>query len=199
MFNKIELKYDFKDLEPNIDEETMYTHYNKHYNTYTENLNNALEHLPEFKDMDIISILKNIKEDNNYYMAIRNNGGGYLNHRMNFDMLTSKSTPLPNKLEEKINEDFTNFDNFKSEIISKGLSHFGSGWVWVILENDKLKIITTNNQDNPYMFGQTPIMGIDLWEHAYYLKYKNLRKDYLENIFNIIDWNIVENYYNNLK
>lgn len=199
MFNKIDLKYDFKDLEPNIDEETMYTHYNKHYNTYTENLNNTLEHLPEFKDMDIISILKNIKEDNNYYMAIRNNGGGYLNHSMYFDMLTSKSTPLPNKLEEKINEDFTNFDNFKSEIISKGLSHFGSGWVWVILENDKLKIITTNNQDNPYMFGQTPIMGIDLWEHAYYLKYKNLRKDYLENIFNIIDWNIVENYYNNLK
>ena len=199
MFNKIELKYDFKDLEPNIDEETMYTHYNKHYNTYTENLNNALEHLPEFKDMDIISILKNIKENNNYYMAIRNNGGGYLNHSMYFDMLTSKSTPLPNKLEEKINEDFTNFDNFKSEIISKGLSHFGSGWVWVILENNKLKIITTNNQDNPYMFGQTPIMGIDLWEHAYYLKYKNLRKDYLENIFNVIDWNTVENYYNNLK
>ena len=199
MFNKIELKYDFKDLEPNIDEETMYTHYNKHYNTYTENLSNALEHLPEFKDMDIISILKNIKEDNNYYMAIRNNGGGYLNHSMYFDMLTPKSTPLPNNLEEKINENFTTFDNFKSEIISKGLSHFGSGWVWVILENDKLKIITTNNQDNPYMFGQTPIMGIDLWEHAYYLKYKNLRKDYLENIFNIIDWNIVENYYNNLK
>ena len=199
MFNKIELKYDFKDLEPNIDEETMYTHYNKHYNAYTENLNNALEHLPEFKDMDIISILKNIKENNNYYMAIRNNGGGYLNHSMYFDMLTPKSTPLPNKLEENINENFTNFDNFKSEIISKGLSHFGSGWVWVILENDKLKIITTNNQDNPYMFGQTPIMGIDLWEHAYYLKYKNLRKDYLENIFNIIDWNIVENYYNNLK
>ena len=199
MFNKIELKYDFKDLKPNIDEETMYTHYNKHYNAYTENLNNSLEHLPEFKDMDIISILKNIKEDNNYYMAIRNNGGGYLNHSMYFDMLTPKSTPLPNKLEEKINEDFTNFDNFKSEIISKGLSHFGSGWVWVILENDKLKIITTNNQDNPYMFGQTPIMGIDLWEHAYYLKYKNLRKDYLENIFNVIDWNIVENYYNNLK
>jgi len=199
MFNKIELKYDFKDLEPNIDEETMYTHYNKHYNAYTENLNNALEHLPEFKDMDIISILKNIKEDNNYYMAIRNNGGGYLNHSMYFDMLTPKSTPLPNKLEEKINEDFTNFDNFKSEIISKGLSHFGSGWVWVILENDKLKIITTNNQDNPYMFGKTPIMGIDLWEHAYYLKYKNLRKDYLENIFNVIDWNTVENYYNNLK
>lgn len=199
MFNKIELKYDFKDLEPNIDEETMYTHYNKHYNTYTENLNNALEHLPEFKDMDIISILKNIKENNNYYMAIRNNGGGYLNHSMYFDMLTPESTPLPNKLEENINENFTNFDNFKSEIISKGLSHFGSGWVWVILENDKLKIITTNNQDNPYMFGQTPIMGIDLWEHAYYLKYKNLRKDYLENIFNIIDWNIVENYYNNLK
>ena len=199
MFNKIELKYNFKDLEPHIDKETMYTHYNKHYNTYTENLNNALEHLPEFKDMDIISILKNIKEDNNYYMAIRNNGGGYLNHSMYFDMLTPKSTPLPNKLEEKINEEFTNFDNFKSEIISKGLSHFGSGWVWVILENHKLKIITTNNQDNPYMFGQTPIMGIDLWEHAYYLKYKNLRKDYLENIFNIIDWNIVENYYNNLK
>jgi len=199
MFNKIELKYDFKDLEPNIDEETMYTHYNKHYNTYTENLNNALEHLPEFKDMDIISILKNIKEDNNYYMAIRNNGGGYLNHSMYFNMLTPKSTPLPNKLEEKIKEEFTNFDNFKSEIISKGLSHFGSGWVWVILENDNLKIITTNNQDNPYMFGQTPVMGIDLWEHAYYLKYKNLRKDYLENIFNVIDWNIVENYYNNLK
>ncbi len=199
MFNKIELKYDFKDLEPNIDEETMYTHYNKHYNTYTENLNNTLEYLPEFKDMDIISILKNIKEDNNYYMAIRNNGGGYLNHSMYFDMLTPKSTPLPSKLEEKINEDFTNFDNFKSEIISKGLSHFGSGWVWVILENNKLNIITTNNQDNPYMFGQTPIMGIDLWEHAYYLKYKNLRKDYLENIFNVIDWNIVENYYNNLK
>lgn len=199
MFNKIELKYDFKDLEPNIDEETMYTHYNKHYNTYTENLNNALEHLPEFKDMDIISILKNIKENNNYYMAIRNNGGGYLNHSMYFDMLTPKSTPLPNKLEENINENFTNFDNFKSEIISKGLSHFGSGWVWVILENDKLKIITTTNQDNPYMFGQTPVMGIDLWEHAYYLKYKNLRKDYLENIFNVIDWNIVENYYNNLK
>lgn len=199
MFNKIELKYDFKDLEPNIDEETMYTHYNKHYNVYTENLNNALEHLPEFKDMDIISILKNIKEDNNYYMAIRNNGGGYLNHSMYFDMLTPKSTPLPNKLKEKINEDFTNFDNFKSEIISKGLSHFGSGWVWVILENNKLKIITTNNQDNPYTFGHTPVMGIDLWEHAYYLKYKNLRKDYLENIFNVIDWNIVENYYNNLK
>ena len=200
MFNKIELKYNFKDLEPNIDEETMYTHYNKHYNTYTENLNNALEHLPEFKDMDIISILKNIKEDNNYYMAIRNNGGGYLNHSMYFDMLTPKSTPLPNKLEEKINEDFTNFDNFKSELISKGLSHFGSGWVWVILENDKLKIITTNNQDNPYMFGQTPIMGIDLWEHAYYLHYQNRRPDYIKEFFRVINWDKVsENYEKALK
>ncbi len=198
MFKKIELKYGFKDLEPYLDEETMLTHYNKHYNTYAENLNNALENIPEFKNMDIISILKNIKENNNYYMAIRNNGGGYLNHSMYFDMLSPKSTPLPTKLEEKISNDFTSFDSFKSEIISKGLSHFGSGWVWVIVEDNHLKIITTNNQDNPYMFGQTPIMGIDLWEHAYYLKYKNLRKNYLENIFNVIDWNVVENYYNNI-
>lgn len=196
---QLELKYSFDVLEPYIDALTMETHYSKHHKTYTDNLVNAIENNPELQNRSIEDLLTNLdKLPKQVQATIRNNGGGYYNHNLFFDILTPNPIKNPNgDLLNQINKDFGSFENLKNELINAGLTQFGSGWAWLVKdENKNLKVIKTANQDTPLELGLYPILGIDVWEHAYYLKYKNLRKDYLINIFEVIDWNKVAEYYN---
>ena len=202
MFEQVKLNYDFASLEPHIDELTMQTHYGKHHAGYTNNLNNALEKLPQLAGKSIEEILSNLAtiEDAALRTAVRNNGGGYYNHNLYFDILSpAGGQPPQGKLAEQIKADFNSFDELVQKLTSTAASVFGSGWAWLSKDpSGKLVVSSTPNQDNPLMThgGQlTPILGIDVWEHAYYLKYKNMRADYLKAIFNVIDWNNVAQRY----
>jgi Fe-Mn family superoxide dismutase len=202
MFEQVKLNYDFASLEPHIDELTMQTHYGKHHAGYTNNLNNALEKLPQLAGKSIEEILSNLAtiEDAALRTAVRNNGGGYYNHNLYFDILSpAGGQPPQGKLAEQIKADFNSFDELVQKLTSTAASVFGSGWAWLSKDpSGKLVVTSTPNQDNPLMThgGQlTPVLGIDVWEHAYYLKYKNMRADYLKAIFNVIDWNNVAQRY----
>ncbi|WP_461368116.1 superoxide dismutase [Candidatus Darwinibacter acetoxidans] len=202
MFEQVKLNYDFASLEPHIDGLTMQTHYGKHHAGYTNNLNNALEKLPQLAGKSIEEILSNLAtiEDAALRTAVRNNGGGYYNHNLYFDILSpAGGQPPQGKLAEQIKADFNSFDELVQKLTSTAVSVFGSGWAWLSKDpSGKLVVTSTPNQDNPLMThgGQlTPILGIDVWEHAYYLKYKNMRADYLKAIFNVIDWNNVAQRY----
>jgi Fe-Mn family superoxide dismutase len=202
MFEQVKLNYDFASLEPHIDGLTMQTHYGKHHAGYTNNLNNALEKLPQLAGKSIEEILSNLAtiEDAALRTAVRNNGGGYYNHNLYFDILSpAGGQPPQGKLAEQIKADFNSFDELVQKLTSTAASVFGSGWAWLSKDpSGKLVVTSTPNQDNPLMThgGQlTPILGIDVWEHAYYLKYKNMRADYLKAIFNVIDWNNVAQRY----
>ena len=198
MFEQIKLKYTFDALEPNIDALTMETHYGKHHATYTNNLNAAIEKLPELKGKTIEEILKNLESIPEEQRAvIQNNGGGFYNHNLYFEIMSPNGGGEPTgKLAEQIKEDFGSFEKLKEEITAKAIGRFGSGWAWLSVKEDgHLKVGSTPNQDNPFMCScscnATPILGLDGWEHAYYLKYKNVRPDYIKAFFNVVDWNIV--------
>lgn len=195
MFEQVKLGYDFAALEPHIDQLTMETHYGKHHAGYTNNLNKALEQLPQLQGKTIEEILKNLEaiEDAALRTAVRNNGGGYYNHNLYFQILSPQGgQPPQGKLAEQIDSDFGSFENLVQKLTATAASVFGSGWAWLSKDpSGKLVITSTPNQDNPLMThgGQlTPILGIDVWEHAYYLKYRNMRADYLQAIFKVIDW-----------
>lgn len=203
MFEQVKLKYDFNALEPHIDTLTMETHYGKHHAAYTKNLNAALEKLPALAGKSIEEILTNLNSiaDTSLQTAVRNNGGGYYNHNLYFDILSPNGGNTPQGgLAEAIEAGFGSFEELVSKLSSAAASVFGSGWAWLSKDRDgKLLITTTPNQDNPLMThgGQlTPILGIDVWEHAYYLKYKNVRADYINALFNVIDWENVSERYN---
>lgn len=192
-YKMYELPYAFSALEPNIDKETMEIHYSKHYRGYTEKLNNSVIDLPEENIETLLSMIS--KES----QVVRNNGGGYYNHSLFFSILTPNGKSPSEKMKGVIESDFgKSFSDFKKMILDLGNSHFGSGWVWVYKNKEgKLQMSTTSNQDNPLMDisipeGGNPILGIDLWEHSYYLKYKNNRSEYLENVIEILDWNKIE-------
>lgn len=202
MFEQIKLSYDFAALEPHIDELTMQTHYGKHHAAYTNNLNAALEKLPQLAGKSIEEILIDLDaiEDAALRTAVRNNGGGYFNHNLYFDILSPQGgQPPQGLLAEQIKADFNSFDEMVQKLTATAASVFGSGWAWLSKDpSGKLVISSTPNQDNPLMThgGQlVPILGIDVWEHAYYLKYKNVRGDYLKAIFNVIDWQKVAQRY----
>lgn len=193
-FTLPKLNFAYNALEPYIDAQTMEIHHSKHHQAYVNNLNKALENFPN-PESDIEAICKNISK---YPMAVRNNGGGHYNHSFFWNLLSDKKnqTPFP-KTKKLIEESFTSFEVFKEEFSKAALSRFGSGWAWMILdENKKLKIVSTANQDNPLMdIADTkgkPILALDVWEHAYYLKYQNKRVDYVNAFFNIINWEFVE-------
>lgn len=193
MYEQIKLPYSFDALEPHIDKLTMETHYSKHHATYTKNLNDAAEKLPsDFKEMPIESLLKHLEAiPKDLQAAIRNNGGGFYNHNLYFDLMSPDGGGTPNgALSDQINKDFGSFDNLKAELKAKGVGQFGSGWSWLVVDKDnKLKVLGTANQDTPFELGFDKILlGIDVWEHAYYLKYKNLRADYIDAFFNVVDW-----------
>lgn len=193
MYEQIKLPYSFDALEPHIDKLTMETHYSKHHATYTKNLNDAMEKLSsDFKGMPIESLLKHLEAiPKDLQAAVRNNGGGFYNHNLYFDLMSPNGGGAPSRaLADQIEKDFGSFDNLKAELKAKGVSQFGSGWSWLVVDKDnKLKVLGTANQDTPFELGFDKILlGIDVWEHAYYLKYKNLRADYIDAFFNVIDW-----------
>ncbi|MCP1223468.1 superoxide dismutase [Sebaldella sp. S0638] len=202
MFEQIKLKYAFDALEPHIDTLTMETHYGKHHATYTKNLNDTIEKLPELKGKSIEEILSNLDAiPEELRTAVQNNGGGYYNHNLYFEILSPNGGGEPTgKLAEKIKADFGSFDKLKEEISAKAAGRFGSGWAWLVATADgHLKVVSSPNQDNPFMCkcenkGQ-PILALDVWEHAYYLKYKNVRADYIKAFFDVVDWNEVAKKY----
>jgi len=192
------LKYSYSDLEPNIDAKTMELHYTKHHQGYIDKLNKALEGT-DYADQpleQLVTKLDSLPQD--LATAVRNHGGGHLNHSLFWSILTpDKQEQLPSLLSSAINSTFTDFDSFNQLFTQAAASHFGSGWAWLVKDNDHLKIITTPNQDSPLIQGLTPILGLDLWEHAYYLKYQNRRAEYIDAFWNIINWSQVEQNLNN--
>jgi len=190
------LPYQFGDLEDFIDGETMKTHYTKHYKAYVEKLNKELEKI-KGKDLDLEEIVSSISKFNT---KVRNNGGGAFNHALFWKMLSPKKTKLENPLLYKLESTFGSFEKFKEKFEEEAKSRFGSGWVWLVLtKTNRLKIVTTPNQDNPLMMtGKNksyPLLGLDLWEHAYYLKYKNERDRYIHNFWKVVNWDFVTDLY----
>ena len=192
------LPYDYAALEPHIDEQTMRIHHDKHHAAYVTNLNAAIEKHPELGDKtvkDLISDLGAIPED--IRPAVRNNGGGHLNHKVFWKTLTPGGASEPTgTLGDSIASTFGSFEEFKKQFNDAGVKRFGSGWVWLVKDADKnLSIVSTPNQDNPITDGLTPILGNDVWEHAYYLKYQNRRPEYLAAFWNVVNWDIVTERY----
>lgn len=195
------LPYEYSALEPYVDAQTMEIHYSKHHQAYVNNLNAALEKYPELQEKDIkdlIADLNAVPED--IRGAVRNNGGGHLNHSMFWKMMKKAEGQAPEgELLTAINEKFGSFDEFKSVFAKAGATRFGSGWAWLVVKDGKLDVVSTPNQDNPITDGLTPILGLDVWEHAYYLKYQNRRPEYIENWFNVVNWDEVAKLYNEAK
>ena len=189
------LPYAYDALEPYIDAETMKIHHDKHHGTYVNNLNASLEkydNLLEKSAEDLIKNLSDVPEE--IRTAVRNNAGGHVNHLMFWQIMIPNGSGEPSgKLAEEIKKYFGSFKEFQNKFNDIGLKRFGSGWVWLVKNKDgKLDIASTPNQDNPMSDGHLPIMGNDVWEHAYYLKYKNMRADYLKNWWNVVNWEEVE-------
>ncbi|MGM0846619.1 MAG: superoxide dismutase [Bacillota bacterium] len=193
------LNYEFDALEPHIDQATMEIHHGKHHQAYVDKLNAALEGHEELQQKSLKNLLSNLDQvPEEIRTAVRNNGGGHLNHSLFWKVIApgDRSSEPAGKLKEAIEKDFGSFENFKKEFAGAGAARFGSGWAWLIVnDNGNLEVTSTLNQDNPIMDGQTAILGLDVWEHAYYLNYQNRRPEYIENFFNIIDWDaVLENF-----
>jgi len=188
-FELPKLPYAYDALEPHIDARTMEIHYSKHHNGYTTNLNNAIAGT-DLEGKSIEDILKNLDMSNS---AVRNNGGGFFNHSLFWEIMSPNGGGLPTgDLAAAIDADFGSFENFKAAFSKAGATQFGSGWAWLCVKDGKLEVCGTPNQDNTLMpgvgCGGTPILGMDVWEHAYYLNYQNRRPDYIEASFNVINW-----------
>lgn len=196
-----ELPYAYDALEPHIDKETMNIHHTKHHNTYVTNVNAALEGHEDLASKsveELISDLNAVPED--IRTAVRNNGGGHANHSLFWQLLTPNGTGAPSgALAEAIDSKFGSFDEFKTKFENAGKTRFGSGWAWLVVSNGELEVTSTANQDSPLMEGQTPILGVDVWEHAYYLKYQNKRPDYLAAFWNVVNWDEVSKRYEAAK
>lgn len=193
-FKLPDLGYAKDALEPHIDAQTMEIHHGKHHNAYVTNLNAALEKAPEIQSWGIEDLLKKIKDvPEAIRQAVINNGGGHHNHTLFWDILTPGGSSTPTgKLAEAINATFGSYDELKAKMTQGGTTRFGSGWSWLVKDGEgKLHVYSTANQDSPLMQGHTPLLGIDVWEHAYYLKYQNRRPDYLAAIWNVINWDKV--------
>ena len=191
------LPYEYSALEPNIDSKTMEIHHGKHHQGYTNNLNGAIEGT-ELEGKSIEDILGNLDMNNG---SVRNNGGGYFNHSLFWEIMSPNGGGLPTgELADAINNSFESFENFKDTFSTAAKTRFGSGWAWLCVhKGGKLEVCSTPNQDNPLMPGVackgTPILGLDVWEHAYYLNYQNRRPDYVNAFFNVINWEEVSRRY----
>lgn len=195
------LPYASNALEPHIDKETMEIHHDRHHQAYVDNLNKAIAGT-DAENLSLEEINKNVSK---YPTAVRNNGGGHFNHKLFWTVLSADGGGEPTgELAEAINKTFGSFSELKTQLQNAGATRFGSGWAWLIVKSDgQLAVTSTPNQDNPLMdvaeVQGTPILGIDVWEHAYYLKYQNKRPAYLDAIFNVIDWNAVAKRYQEAK
>ena len=189
-----ELKFEFGALDPYIDRLTVETHYAKHHQNYCNNLNKALEKYPQYQTSTIENVLINLKTlPADIITAVTNNGGGYYNHNLHWENLTPSSEPLGNGvLLDKINKAFVSLVDFEKLFTESATKLFGSGWTWLVQNKDgDLKIVNTANQDSPISNGLKPLLALDLWEHAYYLKYQNRRAEYIQNWWNIVYWDVV--------
>jgi len=191
-FELPKLNYSYDALEPNIDARTMEIHHTKHHAAYTNNLNNAIKDT-DLANKSIEEILKNISK---HSVAVRNNGGGFYNHNLFWEIMSPNGGGQPKgDLLNAINRDFGSFEKFKELFNNAAATRFGSGWAWLVKQGDKLVVSSTPNQDNPLMdvaeIKGTPVIGLDVWEHAYYLKYQNRRPDYIDAFWNVIDWDKV--------
>lgn len=195
-FELPKLPYDYDALEPHIDAETMKIHHDFHHKAYVDNLNKALvghEDLAKKRIGEILRDAKNLPKD--IQLAVINNGGGHYNHSMFWRIMSKDGGQPGSQLGKAIDEAFGSFDKFQAQLTDGAMKRFGSGWSWLVLDQGKLKVLSTKNQDCPLMDGQTPIMGIDVWEHAYYLKYRNKRADYVKAWWNVVNWKAVDQRY----
>jgi Fe-Mn family superoxide dismutase len=188
------LPYPYEALEPTIDTETMKIHHDKHHQAYVNNLNAALKDHPDFLEKDVVWIVKNLNAvPEAVRTAVRNNAGGHVNHTMFWEIMAPGGSKEPTgALADAIKSAFGDFETLKKQVNEAGAKRFGSGWSWLIADaGGKLSVVSTPNQDSPLMEGHTPILGVDVWEHAYYLKYQNRRPDYLAAWWNVVNWDVV--------
>jgi superoxide dismutase, Fe-Mn family len=196
-FELPKLPYAFDALEPHIDARTMEIHHDKHHNTYVQGLNAALEGKAEFDGKSVEEIIANLDAvPEEVRTAVRNNGGGHANHSLFWTLLTADGKGAPEgELAEAIDAKFGSFDAFKEQFAAAAKTRFGSGWAWLSVANGELEISSTPNQDSPIMEGKTPILGLDVWEHAYYLNYQNVRPNYIAAFWNVVNWDKVAELY----
>ncbi len=197
-FTLPELPYAHNALEPFIDEMTMQIHHGKHHAAYVTNVNKALESAPELAALSVEELLRNINRvPEAIRTAVRNNGGGHANHMLFWEIMGPDKGGAPSgTLADAINSTFGSFDDFKTKFGNAGITRFGSGWAWLVVKDGgSLDLYSSANQDSPYMDGHTPILGLDVWEHAYYLKYQNRRPDYIANWWNVVNWDEVARRY----
>jgi superoxide dismutase, Fe-Mn family len=194
------LPYDYAALEPHIDEATMQVHHDKHHQAYVDKANAALEGT-EFADKPIEEVIENLSQlPDDKRGPVRNNGGGHLNHTLFWESMSPDGGGAPEgALADAINEAFGSFDDFKSKLKDAGVNQFGSGWAWLVHDGSGLAVVSTPNQDSPLTDGKTPLVGVDVWEHAYYLKYQNKRPDYVDAWWNTVDWSKVAERYSAAK
>ncbi|MBM7607088.1 Fe-Mn family superoxide dismutase [Lysinibacillus composti] len=195
-FELPQLSYAYDALEPNIDAKTMEIHHTKHHNTYVTNLNAAVEGT-EFASKDLNELIANIEAlPADKQTAVRNNGGGHANHTLFWEILAPGGATAPTgELASAIEAKFGSLDSFKDEFAKAAAGRFGSGWAWLVVEGGELAVTSTPNQDSPIMEGKTPILGLDVWEHAYYLNYQNRRPDYISAFWNVVNWDVVAEKY----
>jgi Fe-Mn family superoxide dismutase len=194
------LPYPTNALEPSIDTTTMEIHHGRHHKAYVDNLNKALEGQAALAAKPIEKLLREIASvPDSIRQAVINNGGGHANHTMFWEIMGPGGGQPSGPLADDMKATFKSFDDFKAQVKQAGVSRFGSGWAWLVLADGKLKILSTANQDSPLMQGQAPILGVDVWEHAYYLKYQNKRPDYLDAWWNVVNWGNVAKRYSEAK
>ncbi|MCY8551194.1 superoxide dismutase SodA [Bacillus haynesii] len=196
-----ELPYAYDALEPHIDKETMNIHHTKHHNTYVTKLNEAVAGKQDLESKSVEELVANLDAvPENIRAAVRNNGGGHANHSLFWKLLSPNGGGAPTgELAEAINSKFGSFDQFKEDFAAAAASRFGSGWAWLVVNNGELEITSTPNQDSPLSEGKTPILGLDVWEHAYYLNYQNRRPDYIKAFWNVVNWDEVARLYSEAK
>jgi Fe-Mn family superoxide dismutase len=196
-FELPKLPYDYDALEPTIDKETMTIHHDKHHKAYVDNLNTALKDSPDLLSKNIFDLIKELdKVPEAVKTAVRNNGGGHANHSLFWLMMGPKAGGAPSgALAKAIDGAFESFAKFQDKINTAGKTRFGSGWAWLVLDKGKLDVVSTANQDSPLSTGATPLLGVDVWEHAYYLKYKQDRAKYLTEWWNVVNWKYVADLY----
>ncbi|GLF89735.1 superoxide dismutase [Bacillus australimaris] len=200
-FKLPELPYAYDALEPHIDKETMTIHHTKHHNTYVTNLNKAIEGVSALEDQSIEELVANLNSvPENIRTAVRNNGGGHANHSLFWTLLSPNGGGAPTgELADAIEKELGGFEKFKSDFAAAAAGRFGSGWAWLVVNNGKLEVTSTPNQDSPLTEGKTPILGLDVWEHAYYLNYQNRRPDYISAFWNVVNWDEVARLYSEAK
>ncbi|MGE7978815.1 superoxide dismutase [Psychrobacillus sp. NPDC093200] len=196
-----QLPYAYDALEPHIDKETMNIHHTKHHNTYVTNLNNAVAGKADLENKSVEELIANIDAlPEDIKTAVRNNGGGHANHSLFWQLLSPNGGGTPTgELAQAIDAKFSSFDAFKEEFAKAATTRFGSGWAWLSVANGELEISSTANQDSPIMEGKTPLLGLDVWEHAYYLNYQNRRPDYISSFWNVVNWDEVSKRYSAAK